>query len=89
MTKKATQEQLEELHGALAKELARRIKEGSATAADLSVALNLLNKSGVVSLVTPGTPANILDDAMDAPFDEDAEIERQSAIFSGPAHGRA
>lgn len=85
------EEKLKGLLGALADDLAERIKDKTATAADRAVALNLLLKTGTVALVTPGSPQNNVLEALDdaGPFDEEAEIERQQSIFSGPSAGRA
>lgn len=88
---KPTPEALDDLYGALAKDLAGLIQEGTATAADRSVALALLKQAGVVAAVRPG-PINDLAKAAneaDDPFDEDDEIARQASIFSGPSAGRA
>lgn len=61
---KATQEQLEALHGALAEELKKRITEGTATAADLSVALKLLKDNHIEVLPTPDNPISKLRDSL-------------------------
>lgn len=88
--KKATQDSLSELHGLLAEEFAKRIREGTATAADLAAAKAFLKDNGITADLRPGNPLqSILDTQDDAPFDEDEEIERQAAIFSGPVSGRA
>ncbi|WP_142850673.1 hypothetical protein [Telmatospirillum sp. J64-1] len=47
MTKKADEALMEELHGAVARELLRRIKEGTATAADINVARQFLKDNNV------------------------------------------
>lgn len=58
MTKssKASQEALEELHGALAKLLAERIKSGTASAADLAVARQFLKDNGIDAIPKEGSP---------------------------------
>jgi hypothetical protein len=71
---KATQEQLEALHGALAAELKKRITEGSATAADLAVALKLLKDNHIEVIPAPNSPIDDL---------------RQSLPFATPAGVRA
>lgn len=86
---RATEDTLADLHAALAKTLADKIKEGTATAADLAVARAFLKENGITAQLKPGTPLAALAEEYDGPFDEDAEIERQSAIFSGAPHGRA
>lgn len=90
MSKKASQDALSDLHAALAKALADKIRDGTATAADLAVAKGFLKDNGITADLRPGSPLqSILDANDDAPFDEDEEIERQAAIFSGPVSGRA
>jgi len=54
--KKASSDAMEELHAALARSLARRIEDGSATAADLAVAAKFLKDNGVSRLIDPETP---------------------------------
>ncbi len=49
---KATQESLSDLHGALASALADKIRDGSATAADLAVARQFLKDNGIDSIPT-------------------------------------
>jgi hypothetical protein len=63
---KAPVEQLNELHGALAKEFRKRIKEGTATAADLAQARQFLKDNHIEQLGVPGTPLDDL--AKDLPF---------------------
>ncbi|OHB34785.1 MAG: hypothetical protein A2882_01365 [Phenylobacterium sp. RIFCSPHIGHO2_01_FULL_70_10] len=90
MSKKASQDALSDLHAALAEALAKRIREGTATAADLAVAKGFLKDNGITADLRPGSPLqSILDAADEAPFDEDEEIARQSAIFAGAPHGTA
>lgn len=55
-SKKAAPEALEELHSAIAKELARKIANGEATAADLAVAAKFVKDNGVSLLIDPQTP---------------------------------
>lgn len=47
---KATKEALDALHGQLAKALADKIKDGTATAADLAVARQFLKDNGIDAL---------------------------------------
>ena len=47
MSGKADEELLASLHGALTKDLIKRIKDGTATASDLSVARQLLKDNGI------------------------------------------
>lgn len=54
---KASNAALEELHAAIASELARKISSGEATAADLAVAARFVKDNGVSLLIDPETPA--------------------------------
>lgn len=56
MSKRATDELLDVLHGALASEFLTRIKNGSATAADLSAARQFLKDNGVNANPTKDSP---------------------------------
>ena len=53
---KATDELLNALHGALASEFMRRIKDGTATAADLSAARQFLKDNGIDAIPTKDSP---------------------------------
>jgi len=53
---KATDELLDLLHGELAKEFLRRIKDGTATAADLSAARQFLKDNGIDAIPKQGSP---------------------------------
>jgi len=89
LTKKASTDALSALHAALATALASRIMDGTATAADLSVAKGFLKDNGITAALAPGTPtANLLDALGNQPFDEDDELERQKQIFSGSSAGQ-
>ncbi|QIG74592.1 terminase small subunit protein [Rhizobium phage RHph_I20] len=55
-TAKASTQALEELHAAIARELARKIENGEATAADLAVAAKFVKDNGVSVLIDPETP---------------------------------
>ena len=57
---KAKDELLEALHGALAEEFLRRIKDGTATAADLSAARQFLKDNGIDAAPKQGSPMNNL-----------------------------
>ena len=67
---KATQTALEALHGALAKDLTRRIKDGEATAADLSVARQFLKDNNIDSIAKPDNPLGNLAAALPFPGSE-------------------
>jgi hypothetical protein len=54
---KATTEALDELHGLVAKVLAARLKDGTATAADIAQATKFLKDNGIeVGAAPPGSP---------------------------------
>lgn len=57
---KATNEILNELHGALAKELMKRIKDGTASPADLNAARQFLKDNGIEAQAVPGSPLDNL-----------------------------
>lgn len=63
---KATTKELDSLHGLVAKELARKLKSGEYTAADLNVARQFLKDNGVEQAAIPGTPVHDL--ASSLPF---------------------
>jgi len=64
---KASSDALNDLHGVLAEELAKRIKDGSATAADLSVARQFLKDNSIDSIPTKGSPLANLRDSLPFP----------------------
>ena len=63
---KASTKELDALHGLVARELARKIKSGDFTAADLNVARQFLKDNGVEQAAIPGTPTHDL--AASLPF---------------------
>ena len=66
-----TKDVFSKLHEALASDLLRRIEDGSATAADLSVARQFLKDNGIDAMAKQSEPlANL---AKTLPFDLDAE----------------
>lgn len=62
---------LQALHGQLAKTLLDKIKDGTATAADLSVARQFLKDNGIDALPNENTPLRNLADQL--PFDPSQE----------------
>lgn len=64
MSKKAPKQDLEELHGLVARELAKRIRAGEWTAADMNVARAFLKDNGIESLLTPENPLGQLKGAV-------------------------
>jgi len=52
---------LANLHTALAEELLKKVQDGSATGAELSVARQMLKDNNVTAVPTNGTPLNDLD----------------------------
>lgn len=75
---KAAQEQLENLHGALAQALADKIKSGECTAAELAVARQFLKDNGIDSIPTQGNPLGNLKNILPFPVDEPEEQEAES-----------
>lgn len=73
MSKKEVQEALDSLHTALATELLKRVKAGTATASDLSVARQFLKDNNIDSVPAEGTP--IRDLALQVPFGEPDEAD--------------
>ena len=57
MSGKATQNTLDALHDAIAKELLRRVESGEASAGDLQAAIRFLKDNGVATIIDPNTPA--------------------------------
>ena len=55
-TFKASQEALEKLHGAIARELTNRIANGEATAADISAAIKFLKDNHIDAVPKEGSP---------------------------------
>ena len=70
MSKAADEKILSELHSALASELLSRIKNGSATAADLGVARQFLRDNGIDAVPKEGTPLHNL--IQELPFTDEA-----------------
>lgn len=68
---KATKDLLDQLHGALAKELLDRINSGEAKPADLNAARQFLKDNGIEALTLPGSPLGKLAEAL--PFSDDDE----------------
>jgi hypothetical protein len=72
---KAKTEALEALHGALAKALAQKIQEGTATAADLAVARQFLKDNGIDAVPKEASPLGQLADSL--PFPGEADPDEQ------------
>jgi hypothetical protein len=68
---KASASLMEMLHGILASALADKIKDGTATAADLSVARQFLKDNGIDGIATEANPLGQL--AAQLPFNSDDE----------------
>ena len=64
---------LNEMHTALAKALLAKVKSGEATAAELSVARQMLKDNNITALTKPGTPLGSLTDEMGNYGDEDGD----------------
>lgn len=65
MSSQATKDALNALHGALALDLARLLKDGTATSADRSVIRQFLKDNNIDAVAgVPGTPMAALTDAL-------------------------
>tara|TARA_E500000178_G_C16525331_1_gene531924 strand:+ start:54 stop:305 length:252 start_codon:yes stop_codon:yes gene_type:complete len=62
--KKATEEQFNELHNLVTKELLNRIKTGEATTADLKAAIEWLHKNDISGVAYDGNPLDKLANIM-------------------------
>lgn len=60
MTKRASEETFSALHEALARDLLKRIQDGTATAADLNVARAFLKDNGIDAVPAPNSPVGDL-----------------------------
>lgn len=72
---KATTEALDALHGALAENLKIKIADGTATAADLSVARQFLKDNGIDAVPRPGNPISELAKSLPFPSADDIAAE--------------
>lgn len=63
----APKSELEKLHAALAKKLAEKIADGSATAADMAVARQFLKDNGIDAIPRAGSPLATLRDQLPFP----------------------
>ena len=70
---KASAEVMEMLHGILASALADKIKDGTATAADLSVARQFLKDNGIDGIANEANPLGPL--AAQLPFQSEDDDE--------------
>jgi hypothetical protein len=66
MTSKATTQALNELHGLIAGEMAKKLRSGEATAAEWSVIRAFLRDNRIEGLAVPGSP--MADLASSLPF---------------------
>lgn len=62
---KATQEALSELHGAIAKELTRRITENEASAADIGAAIKFLKDNHITAAIEDNSTLSDLKKKLD------------------------
>ena len=60
MTKKATEEQFNELHNLVTKEFLKRVKSGEATAHELKAACDWLEKNDISGVALEGNPLHKL-----------------------------
>ena len=63
---------LKELHGVLATELLKRVKDPEAKASDLNVARQFLKDNGIEAIPTDNSPLKALVDEL--PFDTEEEL---------------
>jgi hypothetical protein len=80
-TKKASQDALEDLHGAVAKCLADKIRLGEATAADLAVARQFLKDNGIDAIPTGGSPLAGLAESLPFPTADGVRNEEEMGDF--------
>lgn len=73
---KASPELLENIHDALAKALLERIKNGTASAADLGVARQLLKDNGIDSIAKADSPLANIRDSLPFPSTENVLEEK-------------
>jgi len=66
--KSRIEELLESLHTEVAKELLKRIKDGTAKPADLTCAVKFLKDNGIEATVAPGSPLDSLAKGLELPF---------------------
>jgi hypothetical protein len=64
MTKKATEEQFNELHNLVTEEFLKRVKSGEATAHELKAACDWLVKNDISGVAYEGNPLHKLADIM-------------------------
>lgn len=76
MTDPNTNQVLEDLHSAVARELLQRVKSGDASTADLSAAAKFLKDNGIEAIPTPENPLGDLRDALPS-FPNPQEITPQ------------
>ena len=65
-------EKLKELHGVLAEELLKRVKDPEAKASDLNVARQFLKDNGIEAIPTDNSPLKALVDEL--PFNTEEEL---------------
>lgn len=78
---KATIDSLDDLHGALARALAEKIKSGEATAADMAVARQFLKDNGIDAIPTTSNGLGELAHALPFPTKEEVEEDSSSQPF--------
>lgn len=75
--RKASTEELEKLHAALAEALADRIKDKGCTAADMAVARQFLKDNGIDSIATSSNPVGELAKVVPFPSNDQEEESEQ------------
>jgi hypothetical protein len=70
MTKRASEEQFNELHGLVTNELIGRIKAGIATTQDLKAACDWLAKNNITGLPVEGSPLSALFESLELELED-------------------
>lgn len=70
MTKRATEDQFNELHGLVTNELIDRIKSGVATTQDIRVASDWLAKNNITGIPIAGSPLAHLFDSLELELED-------------------
>lgn len=76
MSKRASDEVLDNLHRMVAEELLRRITTGEASPAELNAAIKFLQNNGIEATMTPGSNLDKLANALPS-FNDDDEVYLQ------------
>jgi hypothetical protein len=75
---RASETELGKLHDALAKKLAEKIRDGTVTAAELSVARQFLKDNNISSIPEPGSSLGELKDSLPFPDSDGIAAEEET-----------